>query len=128
MIPDLDPNSDAEILQIFCNPFLQTNLIITSRGPNPKCYTFLETSHDPELVYKLIYNNLANFCATLICKLSSESPDKVQSQVQTPKIKRSKTPLDFRILYSQNSTILPPVPSTILPPVPSTILPPVPPP
>ena len=32
-------------------------------------------------------------------KLSSESPDKVHSQVQTPKIKKSKAHLDFRILY-----------------------------
>ena len=40
--------------------------------------------------------------------VESESPDEVQSQVQTPKIKRSNAPLDFRILYCHLST--PPTP------------------
>ena len=40
-------NSDAEILQIFCNPVLQTQNMKTSRGTTPMCYTFLENSYDP---------------------------------------------------------------------------------
>ena len=48
MTPNLNPNSVAKILQIFCNPFLQTQNMKTSRGLTPKCYTFLETSHDPK--------------------------------------------------------------------------------
>ena len=37
----------------------------TSRGPTPKCYTFLETSHDPQLGSKLRCKNFAHFFATL---------------------------------------------------------------
>ena len=47
MTPNLNLNSDAKILQIFGYPFLQIQNMKTSRGPTPKCYTFLETSHDP---------------------------------------------------------------------------------
>ena len=47
MTPDLDLNSDAKILQIFFTSILQTHTMKTSRGPTSKCYTLLETSHDP---------------------------------------------------------------------------------
>ena len=58
MTPDLDPNSDAKILQkIFCNPILQTHKINASRGPNTKYYTFLESSHDTWLISKLNFEN-----------------------------------------------------------------------
>ena len=46
-------------------------------------------------------------------ELSSESQDEVQSQVQTPKIKRSKAPLDFCLLYCHLFTPPHPTPSTI---------------
>ena len=61
MIPDLDPHSDAKILQIFCNPILQTHKINTFRGPTTKCYTFLETLHDPQLESQLRCKNLQIF-------------------------------------------------------------------
>ena len=35
--------------KFFCHTFLQTKLLFTSRRPAPKCYTFLKTSHDPQL-------------------------------------------------------------------------------
>ena len=47
MTPNLNPNSDAKILQIFCNPILQPHQIKVCRSPTPKCYTFLQTSCDP---------------------------------------------------------------------------------
>ena len=47
--------------KFFCNPFLQTQNMKTSRGPTPKCYTFLETSHDPQLESQLRCQNFANF-------------------------------------------------------------------
>ena len=37
----------------FCNQFLQTQNMETSRGPTLKCYTFSETSHDPKLKSQL---------------------------------------------------------------------------
>ena len=44
------------------------NFSDTSRGPIIKCYTFLETSHDPQLGSQLRCKNFANFFATLFCK------------------------------------------------------------
>ena len=49
------------------------NFSNTSRGPTPKCYTFLETSHDPRLGSKLRCKNFANFFATLFHKVKSKS-------------------------------------------------------
>ena len=48
-------------------PHPTLNFSNTSRGPTPKCYTFLETSHDPRLRSKLRCKNFANFFATLLC-------------------------------------------------------------
>ena len=56
MTPDLNPNLVAKNL----HTFLQPHTMNTSRGPTPKCYNFLETSHDPQLGSKLRCKNLAN--------------------------------------------------------------------
>ena len=40
----------------------------TSRCPTTKCYTFLETSHDPQLGSLIWCKFFANFFATLFCK------------------------------------------------------------
>ena len=47
--------------KFFCNPFLQTQNMKTSRDPNPKCHTFLETSHDPLLESQLRWKILQFF-------------------------------------------------------------------
>ena len=47
--PTWIPTQMQIIYKFFCNPFLQTLYILTSRRPTTKCYTFLETSHDPRL-------------------------------------------------------------------------------
>ena len=44
------------------------NFSSTSRGPTTKCYTFLETSHDPQLRSLVKCQKFANFFATLFCK------------------------------------------------------------
>ena len=55
------------------------NFSDTSRGPTTKCYTFLETSHDPWLRSQLRCKNFANFFATLFCK-----PTKLTLPEQVP--------------------------------------------
>ena len=50
------------------SPKSTLNFSDTSRGPTTKCYTFLETSHDPWLRSQLRCKNFANFFATLFCK------------------------------------------------------------
>ena len=56
MTPNMDPNSGAKNLQIFCNPILQTHIMNTSKGPTPKFYTFLETRNlDPNLDAKNLH-------------------------------------------------------------------------
>ena len=52
----------------------------TSRGPTIKCYTFLETSHDPRLGSQLRCKYFANFFATPFCKLFLRSLLKVLLQ------------------------------------------------
>ena len=54
--------------KFFCNPILQIHTMKTSRGPTSKCYTFMETSHDPWLKSQLRCKNFANFFATQFCK------------------------------------------------------------
>ena len=44
MAPDLEPNSDAKILQIFCNPLLQTNLTRLESTLSSENQTFLFSS------------------------------------------------------------------------------------
>ena len=69
MTPNLNLNSNAKFLQIFGIPFLQTQNMKTSRGPTPKCYTFLETSHNPQLESQLRCQNFATFLATHLLKI-----------------------------------------------------------
>ena len=73
MTPDLDPNSDAKILQIFLQPIFANLEYKTSRDPTPKCYTFLETSHDPQIESQLrCKRNLHIFCNQLFLEPSSK--------------------------------------------------------
>ena len=65
MIPDLDPNSMQKFCKLICNPILQFRILNTSSSPTTKCYTFLETSHDPWLISQLRCKNFAHFFATL---------------------------------------------------------------
>ena len=44
------------------------NFMGTSRSPTSKCYTFLDTSHDPQLRSQLRCKNFANFFATHFSK------------------------------------------------------------
>ena len=67
---------------LFCNPFLQPHHMKASRSPTPKCYTFLETSHDPQLESQLRCKNFATFFATLFCTPSKLSlPEVLQPSV-----------------------------------------------
>ena len=51
---------------IFCNPFLQTQSVKTSRDPTPKCHTFLKTSCDPQLESQLKCKILQIFCNQIL--------------------------------------------------------------
>ena len=55
------------------------NFSNTSRGPTPKGYTFLETSHEPWLRSKLRCKNFAHFFATLFCKQTELTPNSIQT-------------------------------------------------
>ena len=85
MTHNLNPNSDAKDLQIFLHPFLQTQNMKTSRGPTPKCYTFLETSHDPNLNLNSDAKILRIFCNPFL-------------QTQNMKTSRGPTPKCYTFL------------------------------
>ena len=61
MTPNLNPNSDAKILQIFLQPIFANQNMKMSSCPTPKCYTFLETSHDPQVESQPRCQNLEIF-------------------------------------------------------------------
>ena len=60
--PTQIPTQMQKFCKFFCNPFLQPNNLNTSRCLTPKCYTFLETSHEPCLGSNLRCKNLQIFC------------------------------------------------------------------
>ena len=77
-------------MQKFCkffgNPILQTHKISTFIGPTTKCYTFLESSHDPWLRSNLICKILQIFLQPYF----ANNQVKVQSQVKVKAKSKSK--------------------------------------
>ena len=58
----LTPLRNVNITQDFILMHHPTiNLLYTTKGPTPKCYTFLETSHNPPLGSKLRCKKFAHF-------------------------------------------------------------------
>ena len=80
------------------------NFSDTSRGPTIKCYTFLETSHDPQLGSQLRCKNFANFYANLFCKPTFA---KLPEVLPTSVIPFWKALMTLESDFNSNANILP---------------------